>query len=251
MAGKAANDALIPVGADAPAVIEGCLDAVAGGRAYGWAWDRTRPAEPVEVEIRLGDRVLARVRADRPRPDLESGGVGDGRHAFEVELPAGVGAGDLTAIAHSPATGAAVPLAVPTAEEKAVGAALNPHLTRLTAVLEQLRTDQRNLGQLQQATARTVRDLAARPADGEAAIAGLQAALDRLEQGQTALTERIGAVEVFLLRMDESLQRLERNGGGEARTGMAQGGLSDPRLAVAGVAALALIGLAALLAALF
>ncbi len=37
-----------------PPRIEGRLDAVAQGRAYGWAWDRANPGSVLVVELRRG-----------------------------------------------------------------------------------------------------------------------------------------------------------------------------------------------------
>lgn len=39
------------------------------GGITGWIVDLTRPADPHDIELRCGDMVLARTRADRPRPN--------------------------------------------------------------------------------------------------------------------------------------------------------------------------------------
>ena len=64
--------------------VVGYVEVLGETRVAGWAWCRGRPEKPVEVEIRLGDGVLQRVRADRFRQDLVRAGVGDGRHGFNV-----------------------------------------------------------------------------------------------------------------------------------------------------------------------
>ena len=80
-----------PEGADAArqedARLAGYVDAIVSGRIYGWAWDASHPERSVVVEIRNGDRLIGTAEASRFREDLQKLGVGDGRHAFEFDLP--------------------------------------------------------------------------------------------------------------------------------------------------------------------
>tara|TARA_B100001123_G_scaffold405491_1_gene495908 strand:- start:5053 stop:5907 length:855 start_codon:yes stop_codon:yes gene_type:complete len=69
-------------------LIDGFIDAVEGGRIYGWAYDQERPDEIATVTIFHGDKKLGTARADRYREDLANRGAGDGRHAFVFDLPA-------------------------------------------------------------------------------------------------------------------------------------------------------------------
>jgi hypothetical protein len=66
--------------------VEGYIDGIQNRRVFGWAWCRSRPTDPVDVEIRFDDRVLLAVRANGFRPDLAKAGLTDGRHAFEAVL---------------------------------------------------------------------------------------------------------------------------------------------------------------------
>ena len=66
--------------------LQGHLDAVDAQRIAGWAYDPSLPTAPVLLEVRDGDGVIARVRANRYRGDLEAAGIGDGRHGFELRL---------------------------------------------------------------------------------------------------------------------------------------------------------------------
>jgi molybdenum cofactor biosynthesis enzyme MoaA len=68
---------------------DGYLDATDGWMAYGWAIDRDRPNEPVVVEYQLSSGYVGHVTADEFRADLLQNGVGDGRHAFALQLPLG------------------------------------------------------------------------------------------------------------------------------------------------------------------
>ncbi len=66
--------------------VNGVFDLPSASRVAGWAIDRADPEAAVTVEIYQEDRRLAKVTADRHRPDLERGGIGTGRYGFSVEL---------------------------------------------------------------------------------------------------------------------------------------------------------------------
>lgn len=67
--------------------LAGYVDAIVSGRVYGWAWDANDPARTVTVDIRHADEFVGSAEASLYREDLKNLGVGDGRHAFEFELP--------------------------------------------------------------------------------------------------------------------------------------------------------------------
>jgi glycosyltransferase involved in cell wall biosynthesis len=85
--------AAVPELAAVPAV-RGHVDHVdmAAGVIGGWALDETAPAERCTVVVRYRGRTVAEGRADRFREDLLSFGA-DGRHAFSLPLPPGLGNG--------------------------------------------------------------------------------------------------------------------------------------------------------------
>lgn len=64
----------------------GVIDVLRADRVAGWVIDRTDAAAALDVDIRREGRVVATVRADRPRADLEKTGVGTGRYGFACEL---------------------------------------------------------------------------------------------------------------------------------------------------------------------
>lgn len=67
----------------------GRIERVAEEGIAGWAM-MTGVGEPVEVDIRLNGSLLATVRADRPRPDLNRPGLPPGNACgFQLEWPAG------------------------------------------------------------------------------------------------------------------------------------------------------------------
>jgi hypothetical protein len=66
--------------------IEGYIDGVTGGRYLtGWCRDRKR-AGPLDLDFWVDSELLATATADGFRQDLLMFGIGDGRHAFEVDL---------------------------------------------------------------------------------------------------------------------------------------------------------------------
>jgi hypothetical protein len=73
-----------------PAPWQGHIDVVSRARIEGWAYDERSPDEPIALLILDNDSVIARVLANRYRSDLESAGMGNGRHAFAVNIPAGL-----------------------------------------------------------------------------------------------------------------------------------------------------------------
>lgn len=64
----------------------GHLDGIAGGILRGWAWDPARPDQGLEALLLCRGRVVARRWAGFFRGDLLAAGIGDGCHAFELDL---------------------------------------------------------------------------------------------------------------------------------------------------------------------
>jgi autotransporter passenger strand-loop-strand repeat protein len=68
----------------------GSLDIATRERITGWAQDEADPDAPVALQILDNGGVIARVLANRHRADLQQGGVGTGRHAFDIAIPGGL-----------------------------------------------------------------------------------------------------------------------------------------------------------------
>ena len=68
--------------------IKGTFDKVDAFKAKGWAIDMSNPDSSLDVELVEGDLVHTVGKADQFRPDLLKAGLGDGKHSFEIELPA-------------------------------------------------------------------------------------------------------------------------------------------------------------------
>ena len=65
----------------------GSLDLCDGSRITGWAQDLAHPDGPVCLDIVVDGAVVAMACAEIYRADLEAAGIGDGCHAFDLELP--------------------------------------------------------------------------------------------------------------------------------------------------------------------
>ncbi|MDP4006938.1 Hint domain-containing protein [Methylobacterium sp. NEAU K] len=65
----------------------GHLDLCDGVRITGWAQDLAHPNGPVCLDIVVNGAVVALAYADTYRADLQAAGIGDGCHAFDLDLP--------------------------------------------------------------------------------------------------------------------------------------------------------------------
>jgi len=209
-----------PLDAPQVAAIVGHIDALQGGRVFGWAWDGNHPADRLEVELRLEraggpPEMLARVAADRPRPDLAGGGIGDGAHAFEAEvlLPEGADSSRVVAVVKSPSTGETATFVQPNPEDQRLDRLLGPHLNRIGERIDALRRDQRQIAAGQQTIGRLLRDagegVAALRADASRLETAHGERADALAESVRELSERVGGLEVFLMRIDQSLRGLD------------------------------------------
>lgn len=68
--------------------LEGHFDGVTDNHAQGWLYSADAPRTRLEVELVSGDRVVARGIANGFRQSLLDDGIGDGKHAFSIPLPA-------------------------------------------------------------------------------------------------------------------------------------------------------------------
>lgn len=175
--------------------LEGFVDALDGGRLFGWAWDRLHPQERMRIEVTIDGTVVANATADQPRPDLRANSIGDGQHAFEVEL-AGAAAelAEPIVVAVSPSTGERLVLKMRGIEEQ--GAETLVLLRQVAGAIDMLGRGQRRLG-----TALSERDKVAPAAaeDTHRLVADLAAVQRDLQKQQDCF-------EVFLVRFDSLLR---------------------------------------------
>lgn len=70
-----------------PPALEGYHDITNCNGIIGWAWDSSRPDEPVKVELYDGATLLTTVTAGDFRPDLLNAKKGNGKHGFTYTIP--------------------------------------------------------------------------------------------------------------------------------------------------------------------
>src|ERR1700722_18909856 len=56
----------------------------------GWAQDSDQADMPISLLVMDNDELIGRVLANQYRADLENAGIGNGRHAFELRITAGL-----------------------------------------------------------------------------------------------------------------------------------------------------------------
>jgi hypothetical protein len=66
---------------------DGRVEAVSDGRITGWAWDPSDADRRVGVGVWVDGELVAEAAAASEAPGLAEIGIGDGRHAFTLELP--------------------------------------------------------------------------------------------------------------------------------------------------------------------
>jgi hypothetical protein len=233
-------------GAEGPGpAIVGYIDKIDGARVSGWAWDRSQPDLALDIEIRIGDRVVATVRADRLRKDLARSGTGNGYHAFEAVLDAPVADGEralvnaLARVVDQPP----VPLVNRAVEPPTIEIKAATPPTELRRWLDDLGAIQRAFEQTLKVAAQDIREAVR----GRGAVAtagppsGDPGAIDELRSRQEELARQIAALEVFHARFDSVLRSLEKpRTTEEMPEGESNRGL---RIAVIGVAALSAVSL--------
>ena len=68
--------------------LRGCLDQVDRQSIAGWAQDAADPERRVGLVLTLNGEIIGRLLANQYRADLETLGLGSGRHAFWIRIPA-------------------------------------------------------------------------------------------------------------------------------------------------------------------
>ena len=202
--------------------VEGYIEDVQDRRVIGWAWCRSRPNDPVDVEIRVGDETLVAVRADRFRGDLARAGLSEGRHAFEAALDGTLSAEQktrLTGHARPRAGEEWVPLvnrtrrALAKGGEAAEGAAPQPArpASDAAAVLSAIAALEKSVAQGFGRCRADLRDAVAARADAQAAVRDSGAAADS-QTWREQLSTMVDAIDVLQTRVDVICAALQDRG---------------------------------------
>jgi len=175
--------------------VMGYVDAITGGRVYGWAWDPQQPVAKIAVRFEVGGEVVAAVIANVAREDLKDSRIGDGAHAFEAVLPEGVQPNEMRILAVCPETGDTVEL-VP---RPAAGSANTNAPGDIREVVQTLCRSHHVIHRNLQSVAAAVEE-ARRVADGEEVAA--KAAEQSAAKERASTLARLDSLEVAMLRVD-------------------------------------------------
>tara|TARA_R110001583_G_scaffold195345_1_gene372075 strand:- start:68985 stop:69818 length:834 start_codon:yes stop_codon:yes gene_type:complete len=193
--------------ADGPPVLEGNVDAIDRNRLFGWVWCPQHPDAQIDLIVRMNGHTLLKIKADRERIDLRRNGIGNGKHAFEIELPDAALAAveSLSVVAIMPETGAETPLRIPSQTEQAAHSAMNAPLGKILDRLDRLLAAQHILQNGQREAARRLIESSKRMDELASADDGIEAGVRLVRNGQEELASRVEQLEVFLVRFDKSL----------------------------------------------
>lgn len=202
-------DGTVPEASVTPARLNGRVDALDGNRLHGWIWDEARPEERLAVRLlRDGIKVQEAV-ADQSRIDLRRNGIGDGKHAFAMELDDRTAAAReaLTIVGVSPSTGAELELRLPPPAELAAEAAIAVPLARFFDRVEALIALQRRSQLAQKELLDKVGELGQRLTEHRQREAEARQSEDA--EGHGAIAARLAELDVFQMRFDQTLRAFD------------------------------------------
>jgi hypothetical protein len=193
----------------APARLNGRVDALDGNRLHGWIWDETRPEERLIVRLQRDGVTVQEAVADQSRIDLRRNGIGDGKHAFAMELDDATAAArqDLLILGVSPSTGAELELRLPPPAELAAEAAIAVPLARFFDRVEALIALQRRSQLSQKELLEKIGELGQRLAEYRQRETEAKKSED--SEGQSAIASRLAEIDVFQMRFDQTLRAFD------------------------------------------
>jgi hypothetical protein len=210
--------------------IRGAVDNVGAKKIYGWAWYPDRPEERLTIEVRLGKEVMLTSTADFARTDLPQAGIGDGNHAFEIELTPECVArrNEMTVIARA-SDGSEASLAFRVRRTPEItAAATQRNLEQLAAAQKDLREEMRA------ALAQVARGASTGRGAETAASAAAQVAAT-----QARLEEKLATLDLWLTRLDLRLSELAEAGQAGGRGGTGKRGVDAWQIVLGAVLGLA------------
>ncbi|MCV9940198.1 hypothetical protein OIU35_27900 [Boseaceae bacterium BT-24-1] len=192
-----------------PARLNGRVDALDGNRLHGWIWDETRPEERLTVRLMRHGLKVQEAVADQGRIDLRRNGIGDGRHAFAMELDDRTAAARdaLTIVGVSPSTGAELELRLPPPAELAAEAAIAVPLARFFDRVEALIALQRRSQLTQKELLDKVGALGVQLAEHRQRES--EARQSEETEGNGAIASRLAELDVFQMRFDQTLRAFD------------------------------------------
>ena len=178
-------------------MIVGRVDEMMNGKVYGWAFNSDNPGERLDIRVSRGSDVVAAGKADEFRKDLPDAGVGDGQHAFSIDVPPNISSfHGLVIVARSVASGEAV-LPIATNDERRVDDLFHVFAQRYDDLLVEMKS------QID----------AVKGGGGAGTGAGDTILRAEMEERLSKLEKRLEDFEVFVVRLDEMTRLLQERVG--------------------------------------
>jgi hypothetical protein len=179
-------------------MLTGRVDELVDGLIFGWAFNDEQPNEHLLIRVMKGAQVIAGGVANLARPDLAEVGVGDGDHAFRINVPPNITSfTGLMIVAQSQKSGE-VPLPIATNDERKFDEMFETFSARYEDVLvtfkEEVDAIKARCDALEGAPQASPGHAAEIPGD--------------LAQRLSRLESRLEAAEVFFVRIDETVRKL-------------------------------------------
>jgi hypothetical protein len=173
-------------------MITGLVDFYDGAKVFGWAIDEADLSKVVSISV-LSDGVqIAVAAADIYRQDLAAAGFGDGKHSFEITLPTWV-----RSIRH-------LVFVARVGDEPSVTLRIETEIDRLIADA---------ILQTTHVLAKDIAEMGLRMSAHEVFLSDLESKLEKIERSASdpisALKKTIEDNDVFIVRLDERLSKLE------------------------------------------
>lgn len=190
-------------------MLTGRVDELQHNKVWGWAFNSEQPDEQLVIRIMRGPKVVASGVANLFRKDLPDAGIGDGHHAFGIEVPPEISTfSGLMIIAQSQKAGE-VPLPIANNEDRKLDQIFGTFAERYDEALVMLK---REIDQVKEYF-----DSADADAPAQTGLHAVELPPDLVDRF-AALERRMDAAEVFFVRIDETVRKLtDQKKGGRRR----------------------------------
>lgn len=191
-------------------MLSGRVDDMKHGKISGWAFNEEQPSEHLLIRVMRGPQVIASGVANMMRRDLPDAGVGDGDHAFAIDMPSNVTSLlELMVIAQSQKAGE-VPLPIATSDEREFDRMFATFSGRYEEALIRFKEEVDSV---------KARCLALETAEQPRSNNRLSATElpEDLAQRLARLESRMEAAEIFFVRIDESVRKLVEGRAGKRK----------------------------------
>lgn len=190
-------------------MLTGRVDEMQHGKIWGWAFNEEQPGEHLLIRVMRGPQVIAGGVANMTRPDLPEAGIGDGDHAFAIDVPPNITSFQgLMIVAQSQKAGE-IALPIATNDERRFDEMFAVFADRYEDALMKFKTEVDDVK-----TRCLALETAAPAAPHRLSAVQLP---DDLAERLARLESRMEAAEVFFVRIDETVRKLVEGRAGKRK----------------------------------